>query len=538
MTPSSTIEFLIWLLIAASIIAVIAARLRIPYTVALVLGGLILGSFHLPILQSLFAHPPDWLTPNVSLVIFLPALLFEGSLKIQFRQLRESLVPICLLATVGVLAATLISGFTLHWALGIPVLIALVFGAIVAATDPISVLAIFKDMAVDKRLTITVEGESLFNDGTAVVLYGILFGAVANSHLGISTGIRDFVVEVAGGVAVGAVLGYVFSKLTQRIDDPEIEITLTTILAYGSYLLAQSLHLSGVIATVAAGLMIGNFGVRTGMSSRTRIALWSFWEYASFLINSILFLLIGLQVRVGDLFHMWRAAALTITAVLAGRVLTVYGLIPISNLLSARIPLRWQHVMVWGGMRGALSLALVLSIGKNFPYRDQLLTMTFGVVAFTIVVQGITMKPLIRLLGIGKNNEDDYSRARVRQRAIASALSELESMANNQLVSRPVYDQLRHELDARLENANTAVDAILGDNQDRLSAEFQVSRERLSAAEKSAIEQAMQDGWVSASTASKMIDEADLHSGKPNAVPHNTDVYHTQKRQNRGAANR
>ena len=185
MTPSTTIEFLVWLLLAASIIAVIAARLRVPYTVALVVGGLVLGSFHLPIVHRLFANSPDWLTPEVSLVIFLPALLFEGSLKIQLRQLRESVVPICLLATVGILAATLISGFVVHWALGIPVLIALVFGAIVSATDPISVLAIFKHMAVDKRLTIIVEGESLFNDGTAVVLYHycgvrlLPFGAVA-----------------------------------------------------------------------------------------------------------------------------------------------------------------------------------------------------------------------------------------------------------------------------------------------------------------------------------------------------------------------
>ena len=179
-------------------------------------------------------------------------------------------------------------------------------------------------------------------------------------------------------------------------------------------------------------------------------------------------------------------------------------------------------------MRGALSLALVLSIGKNFPYRDQLLTMTFGVVAFTIVVQGITMKPLIRLLGIGKNDEDDYSRARVRQRAIASALSELESMANQQLISRPVYEQLRHELDARMENANTAVDSILGENQDRLSEELQVARARLSAAEQSAIEQAMHDGWVSANTASKMIDEADLHSGKPSAAPRKSTVAEQQ----------
>lgn len=132
MTAGSTIELLVWLLIAASIIAVAAARFRIPYTVALVVGGLILESLHLPVLQTLFTHSPDWLTPDVSLVIFLPPLLFEGSLKIQLRQLRESLVPVCLLATLGVLAATLISGFALHWVLGIPILVALVFGAIVA----------------------------------------------------------------------------------------------------------------------------------------------------------------------------------------------------------------------------------------------------------------------------------------------------------------------------------------------------------------------------------------------------------------------
>lgn len=510
MTPGSAIQFLLWLLIAASIIAVIAARVRIPYTVALVIGGIVLGSFHLPILQSLFAHSPDWLTPDVSLVIFLPALLFEGSLKIQLRRLRESLVPISLLATVGILAATLISGFALHWVLGIPILVALVFGSIVAATDPVSVLAIFRDMTLDKRLTMIVEGESLFNDGTAVVLYGILVAAIAHSQFSIFAGVRDFFVDVVGGAAVGVILGYVFSRLTQRIDDQRIEITLTTILAYGSYLLAQSLHLSGVIATVAAGLMIGNFGMRTGMNWRTRIALWSFWEYASFLINSILFLLIGLQVRMGNLLHMWRASLLTIAAVLIGRVLTVYGLVPLSNIFSTKIPLKWQHVMVWGGMRGALSLALVLSISKDFPDRDQLLTLTFGVVAFTIVVQGITMKPLIRMLGIGANTEDAYSRALVRQVAIASAISELESMANRQLISRPVHLQLRRELDSRLEDTNTAVDSILGHDQGRLAEELQVARARLSGAEKGAIEQALHDGWISAATASRMIEEVAL----------------------------
>ncbi|MGH9513393.1 MAG: Na+/H+ antiporter [Terriglobales bacterium] len=509
MSPSETIEFLLWLLIAASIIAVFAARWKIPYTVALVIGGLLLGSFRLPVVRDLFHHSPDWLTPNVSLVIFLPALLFEGSIKIRFSQLRENLLPITLLATVGVLAATGISGLAVHWTLGIPLLVAFVFGSIVAATDPISVLAIFKDMPVERRLSVIVEGESLFNDGTAVVLYGILFAAVARSHLSVLAGLQEFVVDVAGGIAIGGLLGFGFSKITQRIDDPQIEITLTTILAYGAFLLAQSVHVSGVIATVSAGLVLGNLGVQRGMSSRTRIALWSFWEYASFLINSILFLLIGLQVRVLDLLHAWRATLLTIAAVLVARVLVVYGLVPLSNLRPPKIPVRWQHVLVWGGMRGALSLALALSLYRDFPYRDQLLTMTFGVVAFTIIVQGITIKPLLRLLGTSVALEDDYSCARVRQIAVASALSELDDMHNKYLISKPIYERLKTNLNESLNSASDTIEAVFNKNHDRLSDELDMAKKRIVAAEKSAIEQALHDGLLSAKSASSMFDQAE-----------------------------
>ncbi len=336
MTANSAVEFLIWLLIAASVIAVVASRLRMPYTVALVLGGLALGSVHLPMIETLVKNQPDWLTPNIVLVIFLPALLFEGSLKLQVRQLRENALPILLLATAGVFAATIITGFAAHWLLGLPLLVALVFGAVTAATDPISVLSIFREMAVPKRLAIIVEGESLFNDGTAAVLFGILVAGVGSELLGVRDGVRDFVVEVAGGVAVGTALGYVFSKVAQKIDDPSVEITLTTVLAYSSYLAAQSVHVSGVIATVAAGLTVGNLGARTSMSPRTRIALWSFWEYLSFIVNSLVFLLIGLQVRVGTLLRDWRATLLAIATVVLGRALSVYGLVPISNLVRAK----------------------------------------------------------------------------------------------------------------------------------------------------------------------------------------------------------
>ena len=509
MTTHTAVEFLIWLLIAASVIAAIAARLRIPYTVALVIGGLVLGSVHLPIVETLVTKQPDWLTPNIVLVIFLPALLFEGSLKLQVRQLRESALPIALLATAGVLVATLVTGLASHWLLGLPLLVALVFGAITAATDPISVLSIFKEMVVPRQLSVVVEAESLFNDGTAAVLFTVLAGGVISGSLSLGAGVLNFIVEVFGGVAVGVVLGYIFSKFIQRIDDPAIEITLTTVLAYGSYLAAQTLHLSGVIATVAAGLTTGTLAARTGMSPGTRTALWSFWEYLSFIVNSLVFLLIGLEVRVGTLLHDWRPTLLAIATVVLGRVLSVYGLVPCSNVFGRKVPRGWQHVLVAGGIRGALALALALSLERTFPYREEILAMTFGVVAFTIVIQGLAIKPLLHVLGMGKVGEDAYELARVRQIAVSSARSELDRLLNAHLVSGPTYSQLRQEIEQELEEAEQRVVDLYGGDNARISSEVQTAKMKLIAARKSAIEQAVLDGLISRQSANKMIEAAD-----------------------------
>jgi len=287
-----------------------------------------------------------------------------------------------------------------HWAIGLPILIALLFGAIISATDPISVLAIFKDLKMDKRLSVIIEGESLLNDGTAVVLFQILLAGVVAGGLSAGKGIGQFLLAVGGGAVLGFALGYAASKITQTIDDPQIEITLTTIVAYGSYLLANHLHLSGVIATASAGLMVGNFGAKRGMSAQTRTALESFWEYIAFVMNSLVFLLIGLEVHIDALAHAWRPVLFAIAAVLIGRSLSVYSLVPVANFFAEKIPLRWQHVVVWGGLRGALALALALSLNDAFPYRNQILDLTFGVVVFSILTQGLTMKPLLRLLGL------------------------------------------------------------------------------------------------------------------------------------------
>jgi CPA1 family monovalent cation:H+ antiporter len=399
MTANWSVEFLIWLLIAASVIAVIAKRVGIPYTVALVLGGLLLSIVPLPALAPLHkGNRPDWLTPDVILTLFLPALLFEGSLKIELRHIRTNLVPLLLLANFGVLIATLVTGLVIYYAVGMSLIVALLFGSMVSATDPISVLSIFKEVEVDEQLSVLVEGESLLNDGTAVALFQILLASAIGESVGLVWGGGQFVLSVVGGALLGFALGFLVSKLTKRIDDAQVEITFTTILAYGAFLLARHLHLSGVLATVAAGLMIGNLAAKTGMSARTLTALRSFWEYASFIINSLVFLLIGLEVRLGGVLHAWKPILIAVAAIFLGRILSVYTLVPFSNLFSKPVSLAWQHVLVWGGLRGALSLALALSLDSTFPYRDQILNLTFGVVVVSILVQGLSIKPLLRML--------------------------------------------------------------------------------------------------------------------------------------------
>jgi Na+:H+ antiporter len=516
MSASSTVEFLMWLLIAASVIALLAIRSRVPYMVALVMGGLALGSLRLPIVQTIYqVHRPDWLTPEVILIFFLPLLLFEGSLKINLRQLLENITPILILANVGVLVATLVAGYLVHWLLGLPLLMALLFGAIISATDPIAVLSITKEMAVSKRLSLVLEGESLFNDGTAVVLFQILLAGVLTGSFSVATGVAHFLESVLGGAAIGIVLGYLVSTFTSRIDEPQIEITLTTIAAYSSYLIAHHFHVSGVIATVVAGLVVGNLGTR-GMSSRTRVALWSFWEYVSFVINSILFLLIGMEVRIDSLLHEWRGVAFAIGAVLLGRALAVYSLTGVANLFagfSRKIPLRWQHVLVWGGLHGALSLALALSLSPKVEYQERILTFTFGVVACSMIVQGLSIKTLIRKLGITGASEHEADRVRAQQIAVSSARSELDEMLRAHLLSTPLYEKLRREFDAALLALSEQISEIYTRDSGRAESELQTAKIRLMTAEKSSIEEAVRDGLISPQTGAKMVDATDAQLG-------------------------
>lgn len=446
-----SITVLIALLLVASGVAMATKWVRLPYTLALVVVGLVISPMHfLPVVH---------VSPELILLVFLPALLFEAAWNLKLHHLRENLLPILTLATVGVGLSVGVIGMILHYGIGLGWSSALIFGAIISATDPVSVLALFKKLGAPRRLTTIIEGESLFNDGTAVVVFRILLGIVAGTTAFNSTGqvifssVREFCIVVFGGLAVGAIIGVIASTLTSYFDDHLLEITLTTIVAYGSFLLAEEMHVSPVIAVLVAGLILGNYGRQKGMSPTTQVAVNSFWEYAAFVVNSLVFLLIGLEIQVTALSENLGAIAWAVAAMLGARIITVYGLMGLINLRSEPISFRWQHIFFWGGLRGSLSIALVLSLPVTLPGRQTLVTMVFGAVIFSLLVQGLTISPLLRWLKISTPQPElqAYEAARGGLLAEIAAVAELDQLRGQGLVTERIYHAIQPELEYRRE---------------------------------------------------------------------------------------
>ena len=373
----------------------------VPYTLTLVIVGLLISPMHfLPVIH---------ISPDLILLIFLPALLFEAAWNLKIDKLKANLAPILVLAVLGVILSVGVIALVLHFGAGLSWSTALLFGSIVSATDPVSVLALFKKLHAPERLTMILEGESLLNDGTAVVVFriilGILIGTTSLSSPGamIGSSLFRFAVVVIGGVVLGGVIGFIASTLTSYFDDHLLEITLTTIAAYGSFILAERLHVSPVIAVVLTGMIIGNYGRQKGMSPNTQIAVDSFWEYAAFVVNSLVFLLIGLEIQVSLLANYATLILWAVVAMTVARAIAIYGLVPMTKKFTEPISSRWQHVLFWSGLRGSLSIALVLSLPLNIPGREMLVAMTFGAVTFSLLVQGLTISPLLRKLGIKRS---------------------------------------------------------------------------------------------------------------------------------------
>jgi len=375
-------------------IAVLTARLRMPYTVGLVVAGLIVG---------ILPHPGNIeLTPSLVLFLFLPPLLFDGGWSVDTKELARNWAPITLLATVGVLLGIGISYAFLVFGAHLPAETSIIFGAIVAATDPVAILALFKTLRINPGLLAIVEGESLFNDGTSVVAFSALLAVFAlGGGLRLGAAVSDFGLMTLGGVAVGTAIGYVARLIIRLIADQTMVVAFVTAsVAYGAYFIADDLGVSGIMAVIFAAIVISGSATLFRMPEQERATISGFWSVIAFLANSALFLLMGASIHISDIVRAWPYAMWGILAVVIGRPLMVRLLAPASALLGRPLSSTWQHAITAAGMRGALSMALVLSLPDDFPSKSLLVSMVFSVVVFTIVVQGSLLDPLLRLMGL------------------------------------------------------------------------------------------------------------------------------------------
>ena len=401
---ASIVRILVLLLLIALIVILVTRRLTVPYTLGLVIVGLLI---------SLFGWLPNiHLTPDLVLFVFLPALLFEGSWMIEVQKLRENWVPIMLLAGPGLLLSLVLIALLVHFFAGLDWGLALLLGAILSPTDPVAVLGLFRQLKVNIRLSTIIEGESLFNDGIAGALYQtflafVLLNLQGHPATGASAwldGILTFVLEAGGGLLIGVACGFLLSRFVKFIDDPLIETTVTIIAAYGVYLVADILHVSGILALIVAALIFGSYGRRIGMKVQTQEAVDTFWSIVAFVANALLFLLVGAELNPLKFFastsivSLLLTAGVAIVAVLIARLVMVFMLRTISHLLGGAILLSWRFVIFWSGLRGALSLALVLALPLSVPARDALILSTYAVVLFTLLVQGFSLRFILRRL--------------------------------------------------------------------------------------------------------------------------------------------
>ncbi len=499
-------QFLLLLLVGA-LVGAPALRWRLPYTVALVVAGIGLGTLHLSQFASLH------LTPELLMMVFLPALLFEAAFHLKLDDLRRESFVVLWLAVPGVAVAVTVTAL-LSW-VGVSAIFdpafslgnAFLFASMIAATDPISVLALFRTLGVTRRLYLLVEGESLLNDGVAVVVF-LIVAAVLGVHVGhaeaphleglgevVVYAVRTFAWMAAGGVLVGAAVGAAASVLTRQVDDKLIETAMTVVVAYGSFLVAEQVRASGVLATVTAGLVLGSFGSQFGMSVRTRVAVADFWEFFAFFSNTFVFLLVGLELDIVALLSAGGAIALAFVAVLLGRAATVYGSLPIIRRLAREpVPVAWGHVMVWGGLRGSLSMVLVIGLPADFPGRSLLVLLVFGVVSISLVLQALTMKPLLARLGLVKGAvaRVAYETARARTLMAQAALAALDKQRDH--LEPNVREALLERYAAQLQDGRAAARSAVGERFDE--ERMQDATLHLLAVEADALRHAQSEGIV------------------------------------------
>ncbi len=485
-----TIEEILGILAAVAALALLSRKLPISYPIVLVLGGLALA-----LIPGL---PRVRLNPEVVFLFFLPPLLYPAALFTSWRDFRANLRPISLLAVGLVLFTTTAVGYLAHYFIeGFPLAAGFVLGAIISPPDAIAATAIAQRLHLPRRIVTVVEGESLVNDATALVALRFAVVGLSSGFFSLAQATTQFFFVGIGGIALGLAIGWISARIMKPIDDPPIEITISLLTPFAAYLLAEQLHVSGVLAVVTAGLYHG-WLIPELTSSRTRLQAGPVWEMIEFLLNGFIFLLIGLQLpevwqrlsgrSIAQL--IWYATLISL-AVIVMRILWVFPATYLPRLLSKSIRKRdpyppWQYVAIvgWTGMRGVVSLAAALALpltvpsGAPFPGRDLILFLTFVVILVTLVVQGLTLPPLIRWLGVKDDGAAEKEELEARLKANQAALARLDEIASSGNLNSDMLKGLRIEYEDRIRqleisepNNDTAERGLFSSEYDRLAHE-------------------------------------------------------------------
>ncbi|MEG4326198.1 sodium:proton antiporter [Microcoleus sp. herbarium5] len=485
---SELVIILIILLLIATVVALVTQRLRIPYVTGLVLAGL-------PITEVLSRR--IGLDPSLVLNLFLPILIFEAAINTDISRLRSTFKPIALLAGPGSILSSAIIAVLVKFGLGLDWIPALLIGVILANTDTVSMIAVFKEIRVPSRLSTIVEGETLFNDAAALVSFNLILVVYATGSLTVVGGLKELLVVALGGGLVGVILGYLSLPIFVRLNDPLSSLLLTVALALGTFQIGQFLGVSGAVAVVIAGLIFGNLGLSRTTSASDRITLLSFWEYAGFGVNTFIFLLIGIEINPLTLWRILPSILFVILAYQLGRILSVYLLLAGLRWFDRPIPLRWQHVLFLGNIKGSLSMALALSIPLGLTGRDNIIALVFGAVLFSLVGQGLSLPWLVKRLQISRVSDVMQEAGQLQIQLIASkaAQDELDSLLKSGVLPKAVYEELWASYQARVAQSERVLRDLY--NQHRAGqvqgdrSGLDTIRRRLLLAEKGAVSDAL-----------------------------------------------
>ncbi len=387
------IELFVLLVLVATIVAILARRAALPYSVGLVLAGLGLAF--------LFPGQPVDITPGLILAVLLPGLVFEAAYKIDVLELRRTFTIVAVLAAPGVLITAGVVAVVVSATTGLDIGLAFLLGAMISATDPVAVVSMFRRLGVPTRLATSVEAESLLNDGTGVVLFAIALTALTRP-VTLGDAALSFVATIVFSAVIGLVVGIAVRSFMSRIDDPLLAVMLSLVAAYGTYLIADRFHESGIIATVVVGLLIDT-GPAAHLSRATREALDIVWEFVAFILTALVFLLVGLVISPDLLLAAVPVIIAGFVAITVARAFVVYGLIGAGERLlpgASLLPLSYLHVMFWSGLRGAIAVALVLALPADLPQRDLLTGAVYGIVLITLLFQGTTASRVVRHAGV------------------------------------------------------------------------------------------------------------------------------------------